>query len=112
MSHTQGEVWWGPAPHKTDPAYRPWLIVSDSSHPFADVESIVVGMTTQHHPDGIAVPDDAWIEGGSRKRAYISPWYVTTIKGRDLDDQQGTLAQPLVAEATEALHKHTPAPDV
>ncbi|WP_244605383.1 hypothetical protein [Halorhabdus rudnickae] len=73
MSHEQGAVWWGPAPHKADPAYRPWLVVSDTAHPFADVESIVVGMTTQRHPDGIVVPDDAWIRGGSEKRAYISP---------------------------------------
>ena len=108
MSHEQGGVWWGPAPHKADPAYRPWLVVSDQSHPFADIESIVVGMTTQQHEDGIQVPDDAWVRGGSRKRAYISPWYVTTIKDRDLDDHQGTLSQPLVTEAIEALHQYTP----
>ncbi|WP_275882970.1 hypothetical protein [Halorhabdus sp. BNX81] len=111
MSYVQGEVWWGPAPHKSDPAYRPWLIVSDSSHPFGSVESIVVGMTTQQHPEGIPVPDDAWIQGGSKTRAYISPWYVTTIKERDLDDQQGLLSQSLVREAIESLHQYMPAPD-
>lgn len=107
MAYTQGEVWWGPAPHKSDPAYRPWLVVSNESHPFSDTECIAVGLTTQHHPDGIAVPDDAWIRGSSQKRAYISPWYVTTIKHRDLDNQQGELEQSLVADAVEALHEHT-----
>jgi hypothetical protein len=47
MKVTQGDVWWGPAPHKSDPAYRPWLVVSDDTHPFASEECIVVGMTTQ-----------------------------------------------------------------
>ena len=107
MSYAQGEVWWGPAPHKSDPAYRPWLIVSDSSHPFEDVESIVVGMTTQQHPEGIPVPDDAWTQGGSKKRAYISPWYVTTIKERDFDDQQGTLSQSIVGEASNRYTSST-----
>lgn len=107
MASTQGEVWWGPAPNKSDAAYRPWLVVSDSSHPFGDSECIVVGMTTQHHSEGIPVPDDAWVRGGSQKDAYISPWYVTTIKQRDLDNQQGELAEFVVAEAIEALHSYT-----
>jgi len=107
MTAVQGEVWWGPAPHKADSAYRPWLVVSDTSHPFSAEECIVVGMTTQNHPDGIAVPQKGWIRGGSNKQAYISPWYVTTIKQRDLDNQQGTLADSLVEAAIEALHGYT-----
>ena len=74
MTVARVEVWWGPAPHKSDPAYRPWLIVSGEEHPFADVECIVVGMTTTNHANSVAVPDTAWVRGGSDKDAYISPW--------------------------------------
>lgn len=74
MPPEQGEVWWGPASHKSNPAYRPWLIVSDDSHPFSTVECIVVAMTTRERPEAIPVPDDAWVRGGSKKDAYISPW--------------------------------------
>lgn len=102
----QGEVWWGPAPHKSSPAYRPWLVVSDGSQPFADVECIVVGMTTQQHTDCIAVPDTAWVRGGSDKDTYISPWYVTTMKHRDLDNQQGELSDSLVADAIDELQSY------
>ena len=111
MTATQGEVWWGPAPQKSSPAYRPWLVVSDTSHPFASEECIAVALTTQNHPPGIAVPDSAWVRGGSNKDAYISPWYVTTIKHRDFDRQQGTLSDSLVAETIDALHRYTPSPD-
>ena len=38
MTHDRGEVWWRPAPHKSGPAYRPWVIVSESSHPFAETD--------------------------------------------------------------------------
>ena len=107
MTAMQGEVWWGPAAHKSDSAYRPWLVVSDTSHPFSTDECIVVGMTTQDHPDGIAVPDEAWTRGGSNEDAYVSPWYVTTIKHRDLDNQQRKLADALVTDAIEALHGYT-----
>ena len=108
MKATQGDVWWGPAPHKSDPAYRPWLVVSDDTHPFANEECIVVGMTTQGHADGIAVSNEAWIRGGSEQEAYVSPWYVTTIKHRDMENQQGEIAESLVTEAVEALHRYTP----
>lgn len=108
MAVTRGEVWWGPAPHKSSPAYRPWLVVNDTSHPFSDEECIVVAMTTQNHPDGIAVPEEAWVQGGSEKDAYVSPWYVTTIKQRDLDNQQGKLTDSLVADVVETLRGYIP----
>jgi mRNA-degrading endonuclease toxin of MazEF toxin-antitoxin module len=108
MAVSRGEVWWGPAPHKSSPAYRPWLVISDTSHPFSDEECIVVAMTTQNHPDGIAVSDEAWVQGGSEKDAYVSPWYVTTIKQRDFDNQQGRLTDSLVADVVEALRGYIP----
>lgn len=104
MAPSQGEVWWGPAPHKSGPAYRPWLIVSDSTHPFSDVECLAVAMTTQEHSDGIAVSDSDWVRGGSKTDAYVSPWYVTTIKHRDLDNQQGAVRTSVVADVVEALN--------
>jgi hypothetical protein len=64
-------------------------------------------MTTQSHSDGIPVTDEGWVRGGSRKDAYVSPWYVTTIKHRDLDDQQWKLSDSLVADTVEALHDYS-----
>ena len=107
MTFERGEVWWGPAPHKSAPSYRPWVIVSDSSHPFSHTESIALAMTTQHHSGAIPVPDTAWIRGGSDRETFVSPWYTTTIKHRDFDRQQGELHQELLADAVEALHAYT-----
>lgn len=107
MAHRQGEVWWGPAPQKSSPAYRPWLIANGTSHPFADEECIVVGMTTQARNEAIPVPDDGWVRGGSPVDPYVSPWYVTTIKQRDFDDQQGELAESVVADVVNAFHGDT-----
>ena len=65
-------------------------------------------MTTQNHPDGIAVPEEAWVQGGSEEDAYVSPWYVTTIKQRDLNNQQGELTNPLVADVIDTLRSYIP----
>lgn len=108
MTHDRGDVWWGPAPHKSGPSYRPWVVISDATHPFSHTECIALAMTTQQHAAGIRVPDDAWSRGGSQQQSYISPWYVTTIKRRDLDRQQGELKPALVDDAVEKLHQYTP----
>lgn len=53
MYHDRGEVWWGPAPHKDTPSYRPWLVLSTDDHPFADTECIAAAMTTRRHDEGL-----------------------------------------------------------
>lgn len=103
----RGDVRWGPAPHKDSPAYRPWVIISNTSHPFSHTESIALAMTTRDHEGGITVPDGAWVRGGSEKQSYISPWYVATIKYRDFDRHQGSLRTHLVDNAVERMHSYT-----
>jgi hypothetical protein len=109
MSFEQGEVWWGPALHKSSAAYRPWVIVSTATHPYSHEECVVLAMTTKEHPEGIPVPESEWVTGGSDTKAFVSPWYPTTIKQRDFDNQQGRLSRDLVVDAIEELHQYTPA---
>lgn len=99
----------GPAPHKSSAAYRPWLVIGDDTHPFAHTECLCLALSTQEHPQSIEIPDGAWVCGGSREDAYASPWYVTTMKHRDLDDQQGTLSNDVLESAVDALHRYTSA---
>jgi mRNA-degrading endonuclease toxin of MazEF toxin-antitoxin module len=73
MSDDRGAVWWGPAPHKSGPAYRPWVVVSSQSHPFAGTECIALAMTTQSHSGGIEVTNGDWTTGGSDVQSFISP---------------------------------------
>ena len=105
MAYDRGEVWWGPAPFKAS-ASRPWLIVTDDRRPFAHTECTVLALTTQEYVEGIRVPDDAWIEGGADVQSYISPWFATTHKHRDLGDKQGRLDAVVVTKAADALHEY------
>jgi mRNA-degrading endonuclease toxin of MazEF toxin-antitoxin module len=107
MTYEQGAVWWGPAPHKSSAAYRPWVIVNTDAHPFAHTESIVLAMTTTEHSGAVRVPDGAWKKGGSNKESFVSPWYPTTIKHHDFDRHQGTLDSELVETAVSELHQYT-----
>lgn len=104
----RGGVWWGPAPFKDSPVYRPWLVVSTDTHPFTAEECIALALTTSSHDEGVAVPDEAWSTGGSAVESFVSPWYVTTLKSRTLDRRQGSLEPRFVSEAVERLHEYVP----
>lgn len=67
-------------------------------------------MTTRRHDAGIAVPASAWRRGGSSRETFVSPWYVATLKHRDLDRGQGTLDVRPLTEVLAALHRYTPPP--
>jgi len=104
----RGEVWWGQAPFKGQGIYRPWLVVSTQSHPFLDEECIVLALTTTCHEEGVAVSSEAWVSGAPEVDSYVSPWYVTTLKLRELDCQHGRLDEGFVSKAVQQLHDYVP----
>ena len=61
-------------------------------------------MTTNPRSDGIEVDDSAWVDGGTPKTSYISPWYVMTLKHVDISYRVGSLAESLV---TQAITNHS-----
>jgi mRNA-degrading endonuclease toxin of MazEF toxin-antitoxin module len=102
----RGEVWWGPALFKGGDVYRPWLVLSDDSHPFADEECIAVGLTTTEHAAGIRIDADEWASGGTPRRSYVSPWYCATLKHVDLDRHQGSLSTEFVSRVAHELAEY------
>jgi mRNA-degrading endonuclease toxin of MazEF toxin-antitoxin module len=60
MSLDTGDVVWHEAPFKSprpdgSQPDRPWLVVSNDSHPFHGREYIVLGMTTNPRSEGLRV---------------------------------------------------------
>lgn len=106
MTPERGEVWWGPALFKGGGAYRPWLIVSQDSHPFIDEECIGIGLTTTSHREGLEIEPDEWLRGEMSKKSYASPWYCTTLKHGHLDRKQGVLEADLVSKIGRELVKY------
>lgn len=105
----RGEVWWGQAPFKGQGVYRPWLVVSTSTLPYAGEECIALALTTTGHEEGVAISNEAWVSGRPSVDSYVSPWYVATLKTKELDRQQGRLDTDFVTTAVQRLHAYVPA---
>ena len=75
---------------------RPWLVLSDDSHPFYGREYLVVGITTTERSGAVAIPDNAWSVGGLPRTSYVSPWFLTTLKHRGIDRGVGSITESVV----------------
>lgn len=103
-----GDVVWHEAPFKRPQPNercpdRPWLIISNDSHPFQGTEYVVLGMTTNPRSEGIRIQETDWINGGTAETSFISPWFAMTLKHADITHRIGILREPFVTAAITDL---------
>lgn len=82
---------------------RPYLIISNDSHPFHGEEYIGLAITTTDHDPALQIDSEAWIRGGLPKRSFVKPWQPTILKDTNVEDAFGLLRAGFVDEATAGL---------
>ena len=106
--YTRGDVVKAPDPfgHPS----RPFVVLSDDTHPFSDEEAIYAAITTTARSDAIPITEGDFLSGGlPDDPSYASPWALLTIKHADVMDQEGTLdAQTTDRIAGNAAHYVNP----
>lgn len=104
MKYERCDVVYGADPFKGEHSSRPWLVISNDTHPFHGDQYIVLALTTKTwHQEFIPIAADDWVDGGTPKSSSVIPWSVETIEQADIDFWQGTLAESLVTEAVSTL---------
>lgn len=102
-SFQRGDVVWHPAPFKRPPRERPFLILSDDSHPFQGSEYAVVGLTRTGRQRAIELTPSSWAAGAPDGESYASPWYVFTIKHADVVRPKGALRREATTDVATAV---------
>lgn len=98
MGYDRGAVVKGPDLF-ADHDYRPYVCISDETHPFDDEESLYAAATTTARDVAIHLSDGDFESGGVPRDTYVNPWTVVTIRHADVRHQEGLL----VAGKTEAI---------
>jgi len=102
MGYERGIVVKGPDLF-ADYDFRPYVCVSDETHPFSDEEALYVAVTTTERDAAIALADTDFATGGLPRASYVNPWTVVSIRHADIDQQEGRLIDTTTEEiATEA----------
>lgn len=82
---------------------RPWLIVNNESHPFADEQYVAVAISTKQYDDSIALRSDVWDAGGVPQASFVSPWAVHSPRIEDLVAWQGRVAEKFVDDVIDEV---------
>lgn len=71
--------------------YRPYVCLSDSTHPFSDEEALYAAVTTTHRSVAISLTDDDFATGSLPQESYVNPWTVPSIRHADVQTEEGRL---------------------
>lgn len=96
-TYTRGVVVKGPdllAEHD----YRPYVCLSDDSHPFSDEEALYAAVTTTRRAIAIPLTDSDFTSGGLPHESYVNPWTLVSIRHSDIHREEGRLVEATVTK--------------
>ena len=90
---------------------RPYLVISNDSHPFGDEEEVAVVITTTERDRAIPLAG-AYVEGGLPYESFVSPWSPVALKHEMINTRVAHISSEVVGEAADALYGYvTPTED-
>lgn len=105
MAYSQGAIVLATDPFGNT-ATRPYLILSDSTHPFYGQEYVAVVITTTARQEAIELTDSRYKRGTLPRRSYVSPWSVTTLKDSMISKQPAEATDKTVDETRNELNQY------
>jgi mRNA-degrading endonuclease toxin of MazEF toxin-antitoxin module len=98
--YTRGAVVKGPD-LLGDHDHRPYVCLSDDSHPFQDEEALYAAVTTTRRAVAIPLGDDEFVSGGLPRESYVNPWTVVVIRHADIEKEEGRLDEVTTEKIAE-----------
>ena len=81
--------------------YRPYVCLSDDTHPFSDEEALYAAVTTTRRAVAIPLADDDFTTGGLPRESYVNPWTIATIRHADIQHEEGRLVDATIETIAE-----------
>lgn len=104
--YQRGSVVWAQDPFRTGASPRPWLVVSDDTHPFAGQEYLCVLLTTTQRSAAIELTQGDWASGYPGQDSYCNPWVGMTLKSGAIQNKQGALQSGVVDTVATELARY------
>lgn len=92
----KGPDLFGPSEH------RPYVCLSDESHPFLSEEGLYAAVTTTRREEAIPLAEDDFATGSLPRKSFASPWTIVTMKHADVAEKEGRLEADTTDEIAEA----------
>lgn len=85
---------------------RPWLVVNNDTHPFADEQHVAVAVSTKEYGDSLSLRDAVWEIGGVPRESFVSPWAVHSPRSEDLVAWQGRVTDGFVSDVVDSIETY------
>lgn len=95
MAYSRGAVVKGPDLF-ADYDYRPYVRVSDDTHPFSDEEALYAAVTTTRRSIAILLTPNDFAAGGLPRESYVNPWTIAPLRHADIHGKEGQLVEEIV----------------
>ena len=81
---------------------RPYLILSDETHPFPGRQYIAVGITTKEYSESIPLAD-AFVDGELTRESFVSPWAVVSLRDSQIERAVAKISEPITHKAKQQM---------
>ena len=81
---------------------RPYLILSDETHPFSGEQYIAAGITTKEYLPSVSL-EGRFVEGGLSEQSFVSPWAVVSLREADIERTVAIVDQTVTRIASEQM---------
>jgi len=81
--HGRGTVVVASDPFGNTP-HRPYLDISDETHPFAGEQYIALGISTKEYDESISLAD-SFVEGRLDRESFVAPWSVVSLRNSNIE---------------------------
>lgn len=78
-----------------DHDYRPYVQLSDETHPFSDEEALYTVVTSTPRNAAIPLTDSDFTTGSLPRESYVNPWTVVSIRLADIERKEGHLEEDI-----------------
>jgi mRNA-degrading endonuclease toxin of MazEF toxin-antitoxin module len=85
---------------------RPWLVVNNSSHPFADEQHVAVAVSTKEYDGSLPLREGIWEVGGVPRESFVSPWAIHSPRSEDLVAWQGRVTDRFADRVVDSIRSH------
>jgi hypothetical protein len=104
----RGEIVWGIDPFKDSAEAepepeRPFLVLSNETHPFAEQQFAGVALSTTPRDEAVAIDPNDWTAGGLPRQSYAYSWLLVTRDRVDVSSVYGRLRSATVDTVLDRL---------
>lgn len=106
IDYQRGQIVWAKDVFKAERKDRPWLVISNTNHPWAGEEYLAAPVTTQSRNQRVEIDSNNLKTGSMKEGSYVTPWTVTPLDSQSMDNVQAEVTDEFVDRVVDEIGEY------